>query len=606
MEEVPEDPENEHIPNNIPALRRLINSLTLQKKEITSRWDFANKRTDGLTAKIISLERKLSNSEEKAEKLSARVRELELETEKIEEKKRFYKKENKELVEKLERFVDKEQMARFLFKNKSEDMEKNYAKIVESEKTKEILLKNNENEISALKEKVKELESELAKIGDLLEIEQEKNCNFLEKNEDFSENSINFLKKKPRNLRRTLMGPLETSAEQNPKGNAKKSAKIEYIPAKVSIKEEIVIGKEENLWKIEEKSEKIEEKTEKIEEKAEDFQEKRKKTEKPVKEIDPLLSPLSQALQKSSDKPLFQRNLAFLLENEGVDLQKMQTNAKNFKEIQGNNEFLRQKLQKIEKEMQKKEKELKNLQNKEISPIPKQLPLFSKKERNSNKPTIFTKRPFTQQLSQKNPRKSAIQQEISQKSEFLSPKAEKTAEFAEKKPQHVRVKTESTAFSNKNTEIKHFWLKKPNFSTYNTPSPKNFSETKRENSKKKAGFTQDDYQLSESMIVSQEEQKKNEEISENFAKFKYFYKYPFKEFENYGVTEENKGDLGTNEEFFNKIYKELCQKHESCGPDCGHLKRFYHRIRFMGKFSKKKELEIQKNYIDKLPLENSN
>lgn len=254
--------------------------------------------------------------------------------------------------------------------------------------------------------------------------------------------------------------------------------------------------------------------------------------------------------------------------------------------------------------VQSKEKELKKPQNKEISPIPKALAPVSKRER----PINSEKRPFTQQLSQKNMRKSLfVQQEISQNSEFLSPKAGKSAAFTERKPSHLRVKTESTAFSGNKTEVKHFWLKKPN---YTVRSTKNFQENSQENYKEKAVYTQDDYQLSESIDLLQETYKNNEgneENNENFAKFKYLYKYPFKEFEEYGIgEEENRGDLDTNEEFFKRIYREMRQKHESCGPECGHLKRFYHRIRFMGKFLRKKEMEMQKKYIDKLPLENSN
>ena len=99
---------------------------------------------------------------------------------------------------------------------------------------------------------------------------------------------------------------------------------------------------------------------------------------------------------------------------------------------------------------------------------------------------------------------------------------------------------------------------------------------------------------------------KNEEIMEdpNFAKRKYFYKYPFRKIDSkYNTETTNKTDDITDK-FFEALYEKLVKQHAKCGPNCGHLKRFYQRIGFVNKYIQKEEVVMNKNLIDKIPYIN--
>ena len=90
----------------------------------------------------------------------------------------------------------------------------------------------------------------------------------------------------------------------------------------------------------------------------------------------------------------------------------------------------------------------------------------------------------------------------------------------------------------------------------------------------------------------------------NFAKRKYFYKYPFRKIDSkYNTETTNKTDDITDK-FFEALYEKLVKQHAKCGPNCGHLKRFYQRIGFVNKYIQKEEVVMNKNLIDKIPYIN--
>ena len=115
---------------------------------------------------------------------------------------------------------------------------------------------------------------------------------------------------------------------------------------------------------------------------------------------------------------------------------------------------------------------------------------------------------------------------------------------------------------------------------------------------------EDDPYLSQSDKKFAEILRKNEEINtENFAKNKGFFKYPFRNIndkcENVKIVETGK-DLEYSFDSFEKIYKNLIAQHEKCGPHCDHLKRFYSRVRFVNKYFHKEEVNLHKNLIDRI------
>lgn len=165
-----------------------------------------------------------------------------------------------------------------------------------------------------------------------------------------------------------------------------------------------------------------------------------------------------------------------------------------------------------------------------------------------------------------------------------------------KRVSHIRVKTDSGVLTDDRNEMREMWKKAEN------KSPMKIKQNFLHNEKQKYLEENNDFQFTEpdTFFDDQGIQEKFEDSS-NFSKIKHLYKYPFKDIDEYKY-DISEGNLDNNQEFFEKIYRDLCQKHELCGPDCGHLKRFYHRIRFMGPFLRKKELSLQKSIIDKLPL----
>lgn len=100
---------------------------------------------------------------------------------------------------------------------------------------------------------------------------------------------------------------------------------------------------------------------------------------------------------------------------------------------------------------------------------------------------------------------------------------------------------------------------------------------------------------------------KREEDSQNFSKNKFLYKYPFKKIGDFKTLEDEQQYNFSDgfDDYFGNLYKKLIKQHEKCGPNCDHLKRFYHRVSFVNKHIKKEEFSINKSVIDKLPMVNN-
>jgi hypothetical protein len=98
-----------------------------------------------------------------------------------------------------------------------------------------------------------------------------------------------------------------------------------------------------------------------------------------------------------------------------------------------------------------------------------------------------------------------------------------------------------------------------------------------------------------------------EEENKNFSKNKFLYKYPFKKIADFKTSEdEEQLNIADGfDDYFGNLFKKLIKQHEKCGPNCDHLKRFYHRVSFVNKHIKKEEFTINRSVIDKLPLVNN-
>ena len=163
---------------------------------------------------------------------------------------------------------------------------------------------------------------------------------------------------------------------------------------------------------------------------------------------------------------------------------------------------------------------------------------------------------------------------------------------------------EITIENREKTEMKgNFDRTKPRLMTSDEVFRKNHKENKR--TIKKFHRTEEEEPCSFDLNMLEQKEKDVLEVEEiNFSKKKYFFKYPFKTIEHkYKPEKINKTDDMT-EKFFENLYMKLVRQHEKCGPNCGHLKRFYQRIGFVNKYLQKEEVAMNKNVIDKMPYLN--
>lgn len=87
--------------------------------------------------------------------------------------------------------------------------------------------------------------------------------------------------------------------------------------------------------------------------------------------------------------------------------------------------------------------------------------------------------------------------------------------------------------------------------------------------------------------------------SENFARIKHMFKYPFRSIDDkFQAKESHEVDLSFD--YFRNFYRRLLKAHAKCGKGCVHLKRFYQKIGF-NIHPQRKEILMGKRVIDKLP-----
>lgn len=103
--------------------------------------------------------------------------------------------------------------------------------------------------------------------------------------------------------------------------------------------------------------------------------------------------------------------------------------------------------------------------------------------------------------------------------------------------------------------------------------------------------------------LSQHITEMKEQKEENFAKIKYFFKYPFKT-----VRElvDNEPEVGIDDGRIEQLVSKFVNRHRVCGVNCEHLRRFYKRIGFINLQINRKEAMVHKHFINKLPTVEDN
>lgn len=477
-------------------------------------------------------------------------------------------------MEKLELYVDKDQMQKILLRNKGADLQKISSEAFLKEKQIFLELKTQNEEIQVLQSKNQNLQLEISKLNDLLEIERQKI-----KEEDFCETPTP--KKFKPTIRKTIMGPIEIGKKHNKVSNFSRkedkekpkpldtSFKVEYPIAKISLKPEEPI--QNHLSAIIEQEPKL-----------------------PI-ELKQWLDPLSEALL-STDKLSFEKNLSFLLQNKHLDLEKQAIDNKiltqSMQLTQNSNtitkeDLIQQEINKNEAYIVKSESSPRSfnfkIMHKQNKKPQTSDPIYRNSLKNlSKQPSIIQNQPSKASII--HPSSLTAEKEIAQiktKEENLLTKTKKS---------HLKVKTQ--------TDEVYIDVKQPNKTLWTNNKPRNINNNPFLESLTARTARENEYKAYNTPKNFGEGYKEGEEDPSNYSKKKFLYKYPFKDIEEYGY-----GEFGPSKEFFERVYSELSQKHESCGKDCRHLKRFFGKVRFMGKNRKKKELQVQKNVIDRLPFE---
>jgi hypothetical protein len=96
--------------------------------------------------------------------------------------------------------------------------------------------------------------------------------------------------------------------------------------------------------------------------------------------------------------------------------------------------------------------------------------------------------------------------------------------------------------------------------------------------------------------------KAGQEDKNNFAKIKHMMNYPFRSInDKFAEPSPDRNDVELSFEFFKNFYKRLLETHKKCGANCVHLQRFYKKIGYTRGLHSKKEFNMSKQIVDKLP-----
>ena len=646
----------ESLPSSVPGLRRLVTSLNFEKKEISTRLLFATQKNESLQGKVQAFEQKIKVERENNQKLADRVSDLDFKVERKHQKIRRLKEENKDLISRLEHYVDKDQMQRVLILNKAEDFEKTAMKLSEKEKNHCLEIMSKNEEISKLKEKIELLEQRIAKLeqeksqlGDLLSLEQERNQDLIQKTEAFlsSENLTSppvtgrsrrpsFMQQNSENLKKSMksgedikkpsfigtsevMKKFKANDEMNKTPSASQNKNLPTFKQvidtpKITLRPEetprITISNEispklkgNSMWNQEGGSPRL-----RTSPKQKEIYTPREKSNNMIsfRDCEPILNEYMEKIQNLKNSENFERNWNFFVENCGVDLveekkelkKKVEEYEKKIEEGLGEKEKLIDKINAFERRSEKTpvKNKLENLQQK----VTRNSVILKRKSvaGDSKRPSVTPEKQKT--FMEKQSEKFHKTLESSEKTRNTS----KEKSVPKTRASHLRVRTEESPFFEK--MLPKVIPEKKN----NTQTSRIFTEKLTKTPKvRKIGTPPEDFDENyyNSLITEIETKDRDAGGNEgNFSKKKFLYKYPFKQIEAYLHLDKNqcsKTEKSQNEEFFQRVFKDLCQKHQGCGKNCDHLSRFYNKIGFISKFRNKERLLEQRTVIDKLPLD---
>ncbi len=96
--------------------------------------------------------------------------------------------------------------------------------------------------------------------------------------------------------------------------------------------------------------------------------------------------------------------------------------------------------------------------------------------------------------------------------------------------------------------------------------------------------------------------KAGQEDKSNFAKIKHMMNYPFRSInDKFAEPSPDRNDVELSFEFFKNFYSRLLEVHKKCGSNCVHLQRFYKKIGYTRGLHSKREFNVSKLLVDKLP-----
>ena len=596
----------ENLPTSAPALRRLVTSLNFEKKEVSSKLMFANQKIETLQNKVQAFEKKIKTERENADKFKEINSDFELKIQRKRMKLRALKVENKELLGKLEHYVDKDQMNRVLILNKADDFERTTVKIAEKERNLILEISQKNDEIRSLKEKIQSLEEKLLlleqeknQINDLLTFEQDKNLDLQQKQPD----SLSIMNNE------TLTNPPSSSRNRRPSfmqggtDNSRKSkaavsftkniedfTKISTKPNKMQ--KNSIFRTDLGIPKVTLKTE-IE--TPGITIMTEITSPKIKTT--PIKTIPINTTPIKtsprsyeenktsvffskemekvmETMNKMKDSENFERNLAFLMENKEMDVEKEAENQKDLKkkieEYEKKIEKEKEKCEKLQEKVKIIEKNRKNERKeaKKTESIEKIQSFHGNKSENERNSAYFKKKSVTIErksitpekkpnfLEKQNEKRFEVHPDSKEKLEkpARSSNLQKKRSSPKPKTSHLRVRTEEAPFFEKlfkttTNEIMRKQRKIIDFKEKASKTPNNKLNLKQPGSSEE--FDENYYN---SCVFEQISKEKDLEIDENnYSKKKFLYKYPFKEIKAYLSLEKEKAfvnNKNSDQEFY--------------------------------------------------------
>lgn len=594
-------------------------------KDLNSKNDFLRKQIDQYTSKNISLEKIIIDMNSQTETLKENIHNFELKIARQKTKRKLEKQEKNDLIEKLGEFVDKDNIHKNLIRNKNDDFEKFKISTREKEKDFKIQITSLQKENSADLEKISDLNQEISRLNDILELYNSSNNKMeIEPNP----NSKNY---KTRMLL-TVDNNKKESALLNKKNIS--TAVYESSLLKSQTKKTDTDNKELELLTQQKTQEPTKEKKDnKINEGEERNLETNPNLDKKPpnllfkKKTSIKLSPYNEIIDKKESLMKF---LDAFFNDKGPDKTKLfnmfdKLSRKIKKHPNSDNLLLL-----IENLLDRKETP--NIEKPKISLVKQQEMLIQKNReehpRQNLKPVTIIKEiissPIKEDPIYEEFLKWKEENNLDKMIEIIKKKVKFLERLDEKQfgSQKNMSRTMTNGFSNlinsnehektlenpeKNDISKTDFIKiMPRLMTSDEIHRKktNYNEQKPKIKKPQYQNENFDHEKTDFFNNTDSYVDKLERDDFNFSKKKFFYKYPFKTI-NFKFQKENTNKSEDKaEKFFENLYRKLVLQHERCGSNCGHLKKFYQRISFVNKYLQKEEVQMNKNVIDRLPYFN--